>query len=180
MAEDKRILYILFSRSTSVPSRLIHLFARGDYTHVSLGMESPNGPFHTFARKHARLPLPGGLVQEVPGRGFFGLHPGTRCCVYALPVDEAVYRSLEAKLEGMYRRQAHYHYNVLGAITAYFNLPLRRQWHYFCSQFVAEVLADSGAVVLGQDPDLTRPMDIYALMGPAELVMQGVIGDLEQ
>lgn len=179
MAQGTHTIYILFSRSTTVPSRLIHLFAGGAYTHVALGLDGPNGPFHTFARKYPRLPLPAGLVREVPGRGFFGLHPATPCCLFTLEVGEEVYRSLTEKLEGMYLQQEKYHYNVLGAITAYFYIPLRRQWHYFCSQFVAEALSESGAVTLPREPDLTRPMDIYALMGPGEPVMQGVIGDLE-
>lgn len=175
-----RTVYVLFSRSDSVPSRVIHLFAGGEYTHVSLGLDTPHGPFYTFARKYARLPLPGGIVQEVPGRGFFGLHPNTRCCLFTLPVSEGVYRALAEKLGGMYRQKERYHYSVLGAVTAYFRIPLRRRRHYFCSQFVAEALTESGAVTLGKDASLARPMDLYALMAPEELVMTGVVGDLEK
>lgn len=179
VTQDSHTIYILFSRSTTIPSRVIHAFAGGEYTHVSLGLEGPNGPFYTFARKYPQWPLPGGLIQEVPGRGFFGLHPDTRCCLFTLRVGERVYRLLLEKLEGMYRQRERYHYNLLGTVTAYFHLPLRRQWHYFCSEFVAEVLTESGALPLGKDASLARPMDLYALMAPEELVMKGVVGDLE-
>lgn len=179
MEEDMRTVYVLFSRSDSVPSRLIHLFAGGEYTHVSLGLDSPKGPFYTFARKYPRLPLPGGIVQELPGRGFFGLHPNTRCCLFTLPVTEGVYRALAEKLGGMYRQREQYHYSVLGTFTAYFHIPLRRQRYYFCSQFVAEALSESGAMALDKDAALARPMDLYALMDPEKLVMKGVVGDLE-
>lgn len=180
MNEDMRTIYMLFSRSDSVPSRVIHLFAGGEYTHVSLGLDTPYGPFYTFARKYPRFPVPGGIVQEVPGRGFFGLHPNTRCCLFTLKVSGQVHRALRERLEEMYRQRERYHYSVLGTVTAYFHIPLRRRRHYFCSQFVAEALSRCGAMALDKDPALVRPMDLYARMDPKELVMEGVVGDLEK
>ena len=60
MAE--RTIYILLTRSGTWFSRLIHFATRDDYTHASIGLDGPNGPFYSFARKYARFALPAGLV----------------------------------------------------------------------------------------------------------------------
>ena len=50
--ESERTIYLLLTRSTTIPSRLIHLATRADYTHVSLGLDGPAGSFYSFARKY--------------------------------------------------------------------------------------------------------------------------------
>ena len=47
----------------------------------------------------------------------------------------------------------------------YFNLSLRRRHHYFCSQFVAGLLEDCGAVDLPKPPALLRPADFCGMDG---------------
>lgn len=161
--QGTRTVYLLLTRSETYFSRLIHHFTDGEFTHASIGLEGPSGSFYSFGRKYPRLPFPGGMVQERVGRGFFGLHPQTPCRLYELKVSEHTYEQLRRRLEAMYARRELYHYNLLGTVTAYFNRGLCRPNHYFCSQFVAEMLVDSGAADLPRQPALTRPMDICGL-----------------
>ena len=65
----------------------------------------------------------------------------------------------------MYAQRQRYHYNLLGALSCVFNLPLDRRDHYFCSQFVAGLLEECGAVTLDKSPDLTRPADLCRVGG---------------
>ena len=55
MAE--RTIYILLTRSGTWFSRLIHLATQDRYTHASIGLDGPDGPFYSFARKY-RWPCP--------------------------------------------------------------------------------------------------------------------------
>ena len=64
MAE--RTVYILLTRSGTWFSRLIHLATQDSYTHASIGLDGPGGPFYSFARKYRHLALPAGLVEEAP------------------------------------------------------------------------------------------------------------------
>ena len=94
MAE--RTIYILLTRSGTWFSRLIHLATQDDYTHASIGLDGPRGPFYSFARKYERLALPAGLVEEQ-------VTPHRRrvpCCLYALTVDEETYLRLSLRLRG--------------------------------------------------------------------------------
>ena len=161
--QGTRTVYLLLTRSETYFSRLIHYFTAGEYTHASIGLEGPKGPFYSFARKYPRLPFPGGLIQERADRGFFSLHPHIPCCLYELEVTEDTYQFLCLRLRMMYEQRERYHYSLLGTLACFLGLPLARRHHKFCSEFVAEMLRESGAAELEQDPCLTRPMDICGL-----------------
>lgn len=177
--QGTRTIYLLLTRSETYFSRLIHHFTDGEYTHASLGLEGPQGPFYSFARKNPRMALPAGLIQERADSGFFSLHPHIPCCLYALTVSEDTYRFLCRKLRMMYAHREQYHYNLLGALACFFRLPLARRRHKFCSEFVAELLYESGAAELGKDPALTRPMD-FCRLKTLRPIHQGEVGALAE
>ena len=137
---SQRTIYILLTRSGTWFSRLIHFATRDNYTHASIGLDGPDGPFYSFARKYRYLALPAGLGEET-------------------------YLRLRQKLRSMYAQREEYHYSVLGAFACYFNLSLQRRHHYFCSQFVAGLLEDCGAVALPKPPTLLRPADLCGVKG---------------
>ena len=56
-------IYILLTRSGTWFSRLIHLVTSDCYTHASIGLDGPSGPFYSFARKYEHFALPAGLVE---------------------------------------------------------------------------------------------------------------------
>ncbi len=156
-----RFVYILLTRSGTWFSRLIHFATRDNFTHASIGLDGPQGPFYSFARKHQHFALPAGLVQE----RVTAQRRADPCCLYELRVSEETYRLLRRRLAGMYARREEYHYNLLGALSCGLNLPLSRRRHYFCSQFVAELLQGSGAAALPREPSLVRPADLERVRG---------------
>lgn len=161
----EKTIYILLSRSITVPSRLIHFFTKGEFTHTSVGLEGPTGVFYSFGRLHIKRPLPGGLVQEQVGRGFYAHFSKTPCCLFSLQISEEAFAELEALLTRMYARRRELRYNIIGLGTCFFRIPLRRRDAYFCSQFVAEMLLQSGAVELPYPPEATKPMDFTTIPG---------------
>ena len=175
---NTRTVYILLTRSETYFSRLIRLATRADYTHASIGLEGPTGPFYSFARKDPRMMLPAGLIQERMGKGFFALHPQSPCRLYELQVSEHTYRAICRRVEAMYEEKELYHYNLLGTVAAFFQVgSWKRSHHYFCSQFVAELLVDSGAAELPRPPALSRPED-FRTMAKVQQVFQGRVGTL--
>ena len=55
----------------------------------------------------------------------------------------------------------------------------QRHHHYFCSQFVSEVLEQSGALALPKDSTLMHPND-YALLPQLKCLYKGRLADLPQ
>lgn len=166
-------VYILLTRSGTWFSRLIHLATRDDYTHASIGLDGPQGPFYSFGRKYEYFALPAGLVEEQ-------VTPRRRevpCCLYALQVSPEIYRRLRLRLDMMYAHREAYHYNLLGALGCFFDRPLCRRRHYFCSEFVAGLLEECGAARLPKPPTLVRPSDLGAL-GDLRPVHQGPLAGI--
>ena len=152
-------IYIFLTRSRSLPSRLIALFTGDRYTHASLAFDGELTSLYSFARRYPSLPLPAGLVVEHLDRGFYRTQRGIPCAILRLRVPEAVYRSVRLRVMNMLRRSGEYRYSVLGLILCRHGIPAERKNRYFCSQFVAKVLSDAGALRLPKPPSLMRPAD---------------------
>lgn len=167
-------IYILTSKSNTCFSRLIHMATSAPYTHVSIGLDGLDGDFYSFGRKYRRLMLPAGLVKEGVSRGG---PVEINYQMYRLQVSERTYRQLQERLGKMYGQRRQYRYNLLGAFAAYFNYPLRRQSYYFCSQFVAELLEESGAMAFDKNSALVRPIDFCGIEN-LQLVSEGVVSRL--
>lgn len=167
-------VYILLTRSPTLFSRLIHFATDDAFTHASISLDGPGGRFYSFARIYDQLALPAGLVEE--GRRWRSQPwSSTPCRLYELQVSPAVYRRLRRRLEAMYARRELYSYNLLGALSCWFHHPLPRRRHFFCSQFVAQLLEECGAVELEKPPALVRPGDLERLKG-LRPVCQGTVG----
>jgi len=158
---QNRTVHILLTRSGTWFSHLIHFATQDRYTHASIGLDGPCGTFYSFARKQEHFILPAGLVAEqiTPSRRHIP------CCLYELQVSEETYFRLRHQIHSMYAQREDYSYNLLGLLACYFNFPIRRQYHFFCSQFVARLLQDCGAAELPKSPDLLRPADLSDLKG---------------
>ncbi|MNP41643.1 hypothetical protein D3C76_1353570 [compost metagenome] len=77
-------------------------------------------------------------------------------------------------------RQHEYKYSVWGLVGVAFNRAWSRENAYFCSQFVATVLQENGAVRLEKPPALTTPGDLAALEELAPIFRGPVRQLLEQ
>ena len=179
MLYEEKTVYILLTRSGTWFSRLIHLATDDSYTHTSIGLDGPGGPFYSFARKYERFALPAGLVMEEVCLEVQTKRQQIPCCLYELRVPLPVYDRLRREIDRMYAQKDRYHYNLLGALACYFNYPLPRENHYFCSQFAASLLERSGAVELGKTPDLVRPAD-FCRIDRFRPVYQGELGNLRE
>ena len=111
---EERRIYILLTRSGTWFSHLIYFATRDSYTHASIGLDGPSGPFYSFARKYRHFALPAGLVEEQVTAYRFAVP----CCLYELTVSEETYVRLRRQLRSMYAQREEYHYSVLGAFGA--------------------------------------------------------------
>ena len=87
MEDDYKSVYILLSKTKTIPSNLIKLFTREPYSHTSLALDISLNEMYSFARRGMYNPFNGGFISENIEKGIFGKHKGTRCTVYELKVD---------------------------------------------------------------------------------------------
>lgn len=163
--QRKRRIYILLTQSETICSKIIRRFTGDTYTHASIAFEEDLNSFYSFARRYPALPFPAGFVREHLDEGFFERHRDIPCVLYAMGVTEPVYERARDRIASMFVRRRTYRYNLRGLALCQIGIEESRPKHYFCSQFVGEILRDSGAVVLPKPPSLMRPQDYEALPG---------------
>lgn len=74
-------------------------------------------------------------------------------------------------IESFKRNRAQLSYSRLGLILCFLHIPFHSEKHYFCSQFVVEMLKQSGAVSLERRPELYLPNHfLWELRGSSQVV----------
>lgn len=171
-----KTIYIMLTRSETLVSKAIGIFTSDQYTHSSISFNENLSPLYSFARK-GYLPLPGGLRLEYTDRGYYKEHEHIPCALYSLEVEDDVFYEAQRVVNEMVNELDSYQYNVIGLFLCKLNIPFERRHHYFCSQFVSEVLARANALNLPKHSTLMRPND-YAELPQLELCFKGKIKDL--
>ena len=156
---DEHKLYILLSDTKSVISKGIKLYTRKQYSHVSIALDENLEELYSFGRLKPHNPLIGGFVREDIDNGTFNLFPNTECALYSINVTTEQLNQVREVIHRFKYSYQRYGYNFLGIIGLIINKPISRKYSYFCSQFVAEVLYDSGINIIDKEVGLTLPED---------------------
>ena len=170
-------VYILLTRSGTYFSRLIHLLTAEDYTHVSICLNTDLLHFYSFGRKSEIFMFPAGFVQEDLHSGVFARFRQMPCALYELQVPLSVHESMKQRIQSMQHTAASYHYSCLGVLLCKLDLAYQRQYHYFCSQFVADLLQRSGALEFSKAASLVQPGD-FRRLPQLQLRYQGQLDQL--
>ncbi len=164
---NNKEIYIVLSRTGTMFSNIIALFTQKEYSHVSLSLDSSLDSSFTqmfsFGRKIPSKVLPAGLVEENLYDGVFAMYPNSRCLVYKVNITDEQFNFLQDEINKFFENKDEYKYSVLGTVTAYFNKPHKREYYYFCSQFVAELLINSGIYKTDKLPEVIKPMDLLEI-----------------
>ena len=170
--EKNKTIYIMLSHSGSLFSKAINICTREPYTHVSIAFDENLTEMDSFGRLNPYNPIIGGFVKEDIINGTFGRFPQTRCALYSLEIDDNQYNRIRNELLRFKFESYKYGYNLLGVMSAAFNFPLHRKYSYFCSQFVSEILLNSGIEIIDKNPSLTAPVDFRSCK-ELEIIYEG-------
>jgi len=171
-AADTKRIYILLTRHLDNFSKLFRLVTLGQntYTHASIGMgDSPE--YYSFCTNGFRLEKP--FKWKNPKRG------ATPCALLQLTVSQEVYSEIECRIRQFMVEKEHYRYSFLGLMLCLLGFSVKRKNHYFCSQFVSELLTLSGAARLHKPSPLYLPDD-FTLEPRLKLCYQGSLCQLTQ
>ena len=132
-----------------------------------------------FGRKYPSNPIIAGLVKEDLFNGVFVANKDSKCLIYKVPVTEQQYSDLKTGLDKFMSEQSKYRYNFAGLLALRWNMPLKRKYHYFCSQFVSELLINSNIAELKKSPELIKPCELIDINNKL-LVFEGTIADFAE
>lgn len=155
-------IYIMLTRSETILSRIVHLVTADSYTHASLAFEDDKFTFYSSSRKNGRTLFPAGPCCEHLSRGYFARHPQIPCKIYELEVDNEIYDRAK-NMAREFTMNQNLRFNIIGLLLCRFNIKFSRYNHFFCSQFVGDILNRSEAMALPKHPTLMRPADYMRL-----------------
>ena len=151
----KKITILLTKYSDFISSFVYHVAGRG-YTHASLGLEEEPGVYYSFNYK--------GFCVETPEKHRRrGVEHSLGC---ELEISDEAYEALKARIAQFESRREALRYTRVGVFFCLLRLPFRWRDHYFCSQFVAELLQLSGAAALKKRAELYLPNQLYSELRP--------------
>ncbi len=156
---DGKSIYILISKTSTMPSYFIKKWTKEPYAHTSLALDIELREMYSFARKGMHNPFNCGFISEDIESGIFGRDVNTRCVVFELPVTAEQHEKVLDELNKFKAYPEKYKYNYWGIFGVVRNKAVERKYNYFCSQFVATVLKRAGIDILDKEPGLIRPED---------------------
>ena len=171
-----KTLYIFLTRSGTLLSNLVYSLTGAQYTHISLAFDEDLSTLYSSTRKNGYTMFPAGPSREYLNRGVFLMRENIPCALYAL---EVTYTRAKRRTQHMMHHGELYRFNSLGLLLCWMHIRWQRRRHYFCSQFVSEVLQKSGALELPKPSTLMHPSD-YAELPELHCLYRGTLAGLPQ
>ncbi len=161
---NKRKIYILLTRLYDNGSKAIGILTNSYYTHASIGLEEDLNTFYSFVTKGFKIEK---ITKYVcPDREPYP------CLLYEMEVSQKIYGAIKQTIQDFISKKDIYRYAKLGVVLGLFHIPIVQKRHYFCSQFVAEVLGSTNAVHLTKSSALYYPRDLSDLPNK-RIIFQG-------
>lgn len=171
-----KCVYIMISKTSTLPSNVIKMWTKQPYAHTSLALDIELNEMYSFARKRLRNPFNCGFISEDITTGVFGRDVDTTCRIGRLWITTNQYKKLIKTLDKFKQDKAFYKYNYIGIFGIMINKAVERKYNYFCSQFVYYVLQKSGVDVFDKEPGLVRPED-FRVWDELEIIYEGKLID---
>ncbi|HCT62998.1 MAG TPA: hypothetical protein DIC19_02755 [Erysipelotrichaceae bacterium] len=162
------VIYILLTNTRSMLSRSIQLFTNDPYNHVSLVLNEDFTEIYSFGRLKKENPLIGGFVNEFQTK-IYDHFEKTNCLILSIDLTDFEYTELRNQIGRFKYHTTNFKYNIVGYAGFLVNYPIKRKKAYFCSQFVGELLQNSGIVYFDKPIELLKPNDFARISNTKKL-----------
>lgn len=162
-------IYILLMHTNTIPSKLVKLFTRYEYSHVAISLDKSCYTTYSFGRRSLYNILNGGLSIQNKDGAFFKKFNKTMCKIYEVEVTDEQYNSVKKILSEMENNIDDYKYDFLGIVPRFFKLAITFKNRFVCSYFVADVLEKSNICTFEKSTCLVVPKNFENLNGFQEI-----------
>ena len=169
-----RNIYLVQTYTGSVPSRIINTFLREKYVHISISLDETLDDVYGFGQFKSVNPFVGGFQKEDMAAAPFS---AAKCRIHKVDVSKESYKEIKRALEAFNQNGDKYRFSILGLLTAYVRIPWQRKYHYFCSEFVSELLTNSRVVNHSTPHSIIRPEELIQEVEDIEVVYEGSIAE---
>ena len=120
-------IYIILTYTGTILSRIVKIYTRKEYSHVSISLDRDLNEMYRFGRLNPYNPFIGGFVHEGIDRGTFKRFKNTKTKIYSMEIDEEKYERLEEIIENIQQKKKLYKFNVIGLIAVALNVRIKRE-----------------------------------------------------
>lgn len=166
-------IYIVLTYTGTLLSKIVKIYTRKKYSHVSIALEKDLKNMYSFGRKNPYLLLPAGYVQEGINIGTFKRFKNTKAAIYSLEISDEQYNAIISIINDFNNNPNKYSFNIIGLFFAIFRIKLKRNKMY-CAEFVKYVLDKSN--INTNLPDCVRPND-FKHIKELELIYTGKLSN---
>lgn len=170
-------IYIVVTQTGTILSRLLKFIKKREYNHVSIGLDRQLKQMYSFGRINPYIAFLGGFVRESPYHGTFKRFPQTKAIVYEMAVPDSEYRKIKRYLRYMYKHRRHFQYNYLGLFLASVDICYQPERHFYCSEFVRDVLVKFHIFKKDQFLSITEPAYFIHIMKNYKCIYKGLLSE---
>lgn len=164
---ERNPLYLMISRTDTGIGKVIRLFTRYEFNHVSMTLDSDFQRWVSFARYVQGVPLAGGFVEESAER-FLAMEGPVNVRIYRLDMTPERYAQLESLFAQAGNPDNGLIYNSFGFLASAFGKRLHIPGAYTCLEFAGTVLERDFGAIRALDralsPHLIYEGDLKALL----------------
>lgn len=144
--EDKYTISILLTETKDFLSRIIYYLTGRGYTHAAIGLDESEDLYYSFNIKGFRMEHPKRHKEVIKDS-----------ICFKLDVTQTEHEKVTELIKEFQEQRFSWKYNLVGVILCMLKIPYKRRWHYFCSQFVVELLQKSKIADLKNNASLYFP-----------------------
>ena len=148
-------IYLVLTDTGTILSKIIKIFMKDEYAHVSLALDKTLNPMYSFGRLNPYNAFRGGFVHEYIDKGTFKRFKNTKAIVMVIDVSDEQYEKIKSNILDFENNNKAFKFNTLGLFEVYFNIKRDKQNYLYCAEFVKYILENSD---LNFDlPEIIRP-----------------------
>lgn len=157
--QTNNYIYVTFLVTNTNMGKLIRLFTRNRYSHVTVAFDQELSNMYSFARYHINSPISGGFVIEQPDRYLIDNQDVTvKIC--QIPVSEEEYERIRREITYFHENKEEMIYNTFGAVLSLIRRRLELKNTYTCLEFVTYLLRMKNIVAIRE---LERQLERYVV-----------------
>jgi hypothetical protein len=162
-----RKIYIVLTYTGTILSKIIKIYTRDEFAHVSISLDKELTKMYSFGRLNPYNPFIGGFIHEYINKGTFKKFYNTRAKIYSLEITDEQYRKLAVAIKKIETNKNIYKFNILGLFAAGFRIKISRDYYFYCAEFVKYVM--DTANIYTRLPTVTKPEDFKRIIGLEEI-----------
>lgn len=170
MKNKTKKIYIVLTYTGTILSKIIRIYTKAEYCHVSLSLDKRLNKMYSFGRLNPYNPFIGGFVHEGINIGTFKRFKKTKTEIYEIEVTNEQYNKIRKEIKHIKKNRKKYKFNRAGLFLSAINYKYTRVNRFYCAEFV-KYLIDTANIEI-QLPNIVKPID-FKKYNNLELLYKG-------